>query len=592
LLLEHSEGEIKVEKSPVDEHYQAAWDELTGPEGPFAWSVQEVRGVPTRVYDQAPPNMALVWAASIAYAENEYLIYGEERMTYGQAHTQVDALASYLTSVGVGHGDRVALSMRNYPEWALAYWATLKIGAAVVGMNAWWTGAEMEFGLADSAPKALIVDEERLKRVEPELEGLRKNSSLHVIGVRVQGELPEDSIHWEDAIEKASELPSAPEIDISPEDDVCIFYTSGTTGRPKGAALTHRGAVSNLLNLGFWNAMTVTAGMKAVAAGETPAGADKQAGESNPGSVLAVPLFHVTGCNCCLHPVTAQGGRLILMYRWDAGVALELIEKERPSTFTGVPTMARELINHPDFETRDTSSLSHLGGGGAAVQPDLVHKIEKKIDGRPSTGYGLTEVNGVIAMNSAHFFTAKPESTGPVVPILESRIVSEDGEDQEAGQLGELWVRGGNVFRGYLNRPEANEEILTEGWFHTGDIGYLDDDGFLFLVDRAKDMVLRGGENVYSAEVEAAIYEHPSVAEAAVFAVPDERLGEAVGVAIVKLPGAQLTAEELQNHVRTLIASFKVPEHIWFSEEPLPRNANGKFLKRELRETLIDTPTE
>tara|TARA_B100000287_G_scaffold15569_1_gene15672 strand:- start:1681 stop:3456 length:1776 start_codon:yes stop_codon:yes gene_type:complete len=591
-LLEHSEGEIKVEKSPVDEHYQAAWDELTGPEGPFAWSVQEVRGVPTRVYDQAPPNMALVWAASIAYAENEYLIYGEERMTYGQAHTQVDALASYLTSVGVGHGDRVALSMRNYPEWALAYWATLKIGAAVVGMNAWWTGAEMEFGLADSAPKALIVDEERLKRVEPELEGLRKNISLHVIGVRVQGELPENSIHWEDAIEKASELPSAPEIDISPEDDVCIFYTSGTTGRPKGAALTHRGAVSNLLNLGFWNAMTVTAGMKAVAAGETPAGADKQAGESNPGSVLAVPLFHVTGCNCCLHPVTAQGGRLILMYRWDAGVALELIEKERPSTFTGVPTMARELINHPDFETRDTSSLSHLGGGGAAVQPDLVHKIEKKIDGRPSTGYGLTEVNGVIAMNSAHFFTAKPESTGPVVPILESRIVSEDGEDQEAGQLGELWVRGGNVFRGYLNRPEANEEILTDGWFHTGDIGYLDDDGFLFLVDRAKDMVLRGGENVYSAEVEAAIYEHPSVAEAAVFAVPDERLGEAVGVAIVKLPGAQLTAEELQNHVRTLIASFKVPEHIWFSEEPLPRNANGKFLKRELRETLIDTPTE
>ena len=581
-----------MEKSPVDEHYQAAWDELTGPEGPFAWSVQEVRGVPTRVYDQAPPNMALVWAASIAYAENEYLIYGEERMTYGQAHTQVDALASYLTSVGVGHGDRVALSMRNYPEWALAYWATLKIGAAVVGMNAWWTGAEMEFGLADSAPKALIVDEERLKRVEPELEGLRKNISLHVIGVRVQGELPEDSIHWEDAIEKASELPSAPEIDISPEDDVCIFYTSGTTGRPKGAALTHRGAVSNLLNLGFWNAMTVTAGMKAVAAGETPAGADKQAGESNPGSVLAVPLFHVTGCNCCLHPVTAQGGRLILMYRWDAGVALELIEKERPSTFTGVPTMARELINHPDFETRDTSSLSHLGGGGAAVQPDLVHKIEKKIDGRPSTGYGLTEVNGVIAMNSAHFFTAKPESTGPVVPILESRIVSEDGEDQEAGQLGELWVRGGNVFRGYLNRPEANEEILTDGWFHTGDIGYLDDDGFLFLVDRAKDMVLRGGENVYSAEVEAAIYEHPSVAEAAVFAVPDERLGEAVGVAIVKLPGAQLTAEELQNHVRTLIASFKVPEHIWFSEEPLPRNANGKFLKRELRETLIDTPTE
>ncbi len=585
-------GKISVKESPVDEHYQAAWDELTGPGAPFAWSVNEVRGVPTRVYDAAPPNMALVWAASLAYAENDYLIYGDERMTYGEAHEVVDALAVYLLSVGVGHGDRVALSMRNYPEWALAYWATLKIGAAVVGMNAWWTGPEMEFGLSDSTPKVLIADQERLERVHSELEGLRENNQLHIIGVRVEGDLPDDAIHWENAIQKAAELPPLPEIAISPEDDICIFYTSGTTGRPKGAVLTHRGAVSNLLNLGFWNTVSLTAGAKAVAAGENPSGSDKQPGESNPGSVLAVPLFHVTGCNCCLHPVTAQGGQLILMYRWDAGVALELIEKERPSTFTGVPTMARELINHPDFEKRDTSSLSHLGGGGAAVQPDLVHKIEKKIEGRPSTGYGLTEVNGVIAMNSAHFFTAKPESTGPVVPILESRIVGEDGKDQGAGQLGELWVRGGNVFRGYLNRPEANEEILTDGWFHTGDIGYLDEDGFLFLVDRAKDMVLRGGENVYSAEVEAAIYEHPSVAEAAVFAVPDERLGEAVGVAIVRLPGAELTAKELQDHVRTLIASFKAPEHIWFSEEALPRNANGKFLKRELRETLIGTPTE
>ena len=301
--------------------------------------------------------------------------------------------------------------------------------------------------------------------------------------------------------------------------------------------------------------------------------------------------FHVTGCNCCLHPITAVGGRLTLMHRWDPEVALELIERERPASLTGVPTMTRELLNSPDFERRDTSSLSHVGGGGAPVQPDLVHKIEDRLEGRPSTGYGLTEVNGVITINVGHFFMAKPASAGSPCPIMETRIVAEDGTDQGPGEHGELWVRGGNVFRGYLNRPEANAEALTDGWFHTGDIGYLDDDGFLFLVDRAKDMVLRSGENVYSAEVEAAIYEHPAVAEAAVFAVPDERHGEAVGAAIVLLPGAECSAEELRDHTRRLIAVFKVPEHLWFLDEALPTNANGKFVKRDLRDRLVGTPS-
>ena len=374
---------------------------------------------------------------------------------------------------------------------------------------------------------------------------------------------------------------------IEPDDDVCVFYTSGTTGHPKGAVLTHRGAVSNLLNLAFWSTMSKLAEQKAVEAGEPPTGSDKKVGESNPGSVLAVPLFHVTGCNCCMHPVTAVGGKLVLMHRWNPEQALEIIERERPTTFTGVPTMARELVNSPDFSKRDTSSLDSLGGGGAAVQPDLVQKIEERLEGRPSTGYGLTEVNGVITVNAAHFFLAKPESAGSPCPVMESRIVNGKGEDLPIGEEGELWVKGGNVFRGYLNRPEANKEVLTEGWFHTGDIAYFDEDGFLFLVDRAKDMVLRGGENVYSAEVEAAIYKHPSIAEAAVFAVPDERLGETVGVAIYLLPETACSTQELKDHVGSLIASFKVPEHIWFVEEALPRNANGKFLKRELKERFV-----
>ena len=577
----------------MDRHYREAWDELTAPGAPFAWSVTDVRGVPTRTYDAAPPNMAQVWAGSIVHGDADYLVYEDERMSYAEAHKAVDALAAHLSDVGVGHGDRVALALRNYPEWALAYWATVRLGAVVIGMNAWWTGPELEFGLADSTPKVMVCDAERLDRVMPHLDGLRSSGSLHLVGVRLPDEtrLPDDAVRWEDALTSATEHGPVPEPAIDPDDDLCVFYTSGTTGHPKGAVLTHRGATSNLFNLGFWQVMAASAEARAVAAGEPPPGSEKEAGESYPGSILAVPLFHVTGCNCCLHPITAVGGRLTLMHRWDPEVALELIERERPASLTGVPTMTRELLNSPDFERRDTSSLSHLGGGGAPVQPDLVHKIEDRLNGRPSTGYGLTEVNGVITINVGHFFMAKPASAGSPCPIMETRIVAEDGTDQGPGEHGELWVRGGNVFRGYLNRPEANAEALTDGWFHTGDIGYLDDDGFLFLVDRAKDMVLRSGENVYSAEVEAAIYEHPAVAEAAVFAVPDERHGEAVGAAIVLLPETECSAEELRDHTRRLIAVFKVPEHLWFLDEALPTNANGKFVKRDLQDRLVGTPS-
>jgi len=577
----------------VDRHYREAWDELTAPGAPFAWSVTDVRGVPTRTYDAAPPNMAQVWAGSIVHGDADYIVYEDERISYAEAHKAVDALAAHLSDVGVGHGDRVALALRNYPEWALAYWATVRLGAVVVGMNAWWTGPELEFGLADSTPLVMVCDAERLDRVMPHLDGLRSSGSLHLVGVRLPDEtrLPDDAVRWEDALTSATEHGPVPEPTIDPDDDLCVFYTSGTTGHPKGAVLTHRGATSNLFNLGFWQVMAASAEARAVAAGEPPPGSEKEAGESYPGSILAVPLFHVTGCNCCLHPITAVGGRLTLMHRWDPEVALELIERERPASLTGVPTMTRELLNSPDFERRDTSSLSHLGGGGAPVQPDLVHKIEDRLNGRPSTGYGLTEVNGVITINVGHFFMAKPASAGSPCPIMETRIVAEDGTDQGPGEHGELWVRGGNVFRGYLNRPEANAEALTDGWFHTGDIGYLDDDGFLFLVDRAKDMVLRSGENVYSAEVEAAIYEHPAVAEAAVFAVPDERHGEAVGAAIVLLPETECSAEELRDHTRRLIAVFKVPEHLWFLDEALPTNANGKFVKRDLQDRLVGTPS-
>jgi long-chain acyl-CoA synthetase len=302
------------------------------------------------------------------------------------------------------------------------------------------------------------------------------------------------------------------------------------------------------------------------------------------------PLFHVTACNCIMHPATVTGAKLVLTYKWDPGRALELIEREQVTTFSGVPTMSRELLMHPDWATRNTSSLQGMGGGGAALQPDLVHKIADALEGgQPSTGYGMTETCGIITANSARWFVAKPESCGPLVPTLEGKLVDEEGNDLPAGEntIGVLCVRGAIVIKGYLNRPEANAETIQDGWLNTGDIARIDKDGFVYIVDRAKDMVIRGGENVYCSEVETAIYNHDAIAEAAVFGVPDERLGEEVAAVLVLRPGASLEESALREFLAVTLAKHKIPSKVWFRDEPIPRNASGKFLKRELRKELI-----
>jgi long-chain acyl-CoA synthetase len=275
------------------------------------------------------------------------------------------------------------------------------------------------------------------------------------------------------------------------------------------------------------------------------------------------------------------------MYKWDAGEALKLIEQERITNFSGVPVMARELIAHPDFEKTDTSSLKALGGGGAQLQPDLVAKIDKTVaTARPGTGYGMTETCGVITANSADFFVDKPASCGPALPTFDTKCIDADGKTVPIGEIGEFCVRGAQVIRGYLNREEESAESIQDGWLRTGDIARIDEDGFIFIVDRLKDMVLRGGENVYCAEVEAALFDHPSVAECAVFGVPDDRLGEEVAVAIMLKPGCTDDADALRAHCATLLAKYKVPRYIWLTRDPVPRNASGKFLKRQLREEL------
>ena len=577
---------------PVIDILKQTWAELLAEGSPFAWSTQEVRGMPMRVFDTAPPNMRFVWELSAQFADRPYIVFENETITYGEAHAMVRSLAHYLVNEhGVGANDRVAIAMRNYPEWAIAYWATVVIGASAVGVNAWWTPAELEYALSDSRPKVLIADDERLERVLEVLPGVRAQAPMHIVSVRSERDLPDDASRWADHVVVSGAPDDLPPAEIHPDDDMCIFYTSGTTGFPKGAQLTHRGSVHNVLHLAFANAVTSTATAKlAAASGETDETSAPEEGEEPAQAVIMVPtpLFHVTANNCVLHPATISGGKIVLMHKWDTARALELIERERVNMFTGVPTMSREILAHPDWQTRDTSSLASLGGGGAAIQPDLVEKIDNTPGNvKPATGYGLTETSGVITAVSNAFFSARPTSAGLVMPTFEYKVLDADGNEVPTGERGELCVKGPAVVKGYINRPEATAEAIRDGWFRTGDIVYIDEDEFVHIVDRVKDMVLRGGENVYCAEVEAAIYEHPDVAEAAVFGVPDDRLGETVGAAIYLAESGTLDESELAAHLAPLIAKFKQPDHLWFVDEPLPQNANGKFVKRQLREQLL-----
>ena len=572
--------------------YAQAWDELTAPGAQFAMKEIDVRGVPIRVFESAPPSMRFVWELARGYGDADYIVYEDERYTYADSDAIIRALAAWLQEQGVQPGDRVAVAMRNYPEWVLSYWAIVSIGAACVGMNAWWTSEEIAYGLADSKPKVLIADGERVERVVPILDGLRGGDDpqpLQLLTVRYDGELPAGADRWEDVIDPAAAPDELPAVDIDPDDDACIFYTSGTTGYPKGAQLTHRGSVHNLLHLAFMTTVAATATAKQAAATGEPAAEPAPPPAQNV-FMAPTPLFHVTANNCLLHPATISGSRIVFTYKWDPARALELIEREGVTNFSGVPTMSRELLTHPDWERRDTSTLAGMGGGGAPLQPDLVDKIDKSLSGgAPSTGYGLTETHGIVTANAGPLYVAKPASCGRIVPTLDAKLVDELGEEVPEGGTGELAVRGSVVIKGYLNREEATADAIQDGWFRTGDIAQIDEDGFVYIVDRAKDMVLRGGENVYCSEVESAIYRNDQVAEVAVFGVPDDRLGEIVGAAIVPKPGATIDEDELVAELRQHMASFKVPERIWILDEELPRNANGKFVKRQLREQLLSS---
>ncbi|HEY8002943.1 MAG TPA: class I adenylate-forming enzyme family protein, partial [Phenylobacterium sp.] len=401
-------------------HYKElnqAWADLTAPGAPFEIAEIEVRGARLRSFRNAPPNVRALWLSTAAFADRDYLVYGDERITYAEAHRQVASVANWMMSVGVRPGDRVAIAMRNYPEWLLIYWAGVSIGVAVVGMNAWWTATEMAYGLNDAKPKVLFADAERIARLA-EQPGMLGEAVL--VAVRAD-KAPTGSVAWRDVAAFGGELP---QVEVDPDADACIFYTSGTTGFPKGAQLTHRGCVSNLMNMGFSGQVQALATARATGVPIDPA-----APPPIPVTLINTPLFHVTANNCAAYATSAAGGKMVLMYRWDATEALELIQRERVSGVSGVPVMARELVTHPDFAKYDTSSLLSVGGGGAQLQPDLVSKIDATVaTARPNTGYGMTETCGIITAVGGDFFVDKPASCGRAMPTFEVRIVGEAGE--------------------------------------------------------------------------------------------------------------------------------------------------------------------
>ncbi len=552
--------------------------QLTAPGQMFEIDEVVIRGVPTKIWKNAPATLADILKLSRSYGDQTFIVYEDERLTFEQ-HFRASAHFAHLlrNRFGVREGDRVSIAGRNLPEWSVAFWAAAAAGAVVVPLNAWWTGEELEFGLSDSGTKVLVVDAERAARIAPHLPALPDLEATVVVGSR--GAAPERMLPWEEVLGEVPAAIEVPEVSVVTDDDATIFYTSGTTGGPKGALGTHRNICTNPLSLFYVNARSVLrSGSESL-----PSGGDQNA------YLLSVPLFHATGCHSILVGNILAGGKLVMMYRWDAGRALELIERERINSFGGVPTMVMQVLDHPDFGRRDTSSVKSVGYGGAPAPADLVRRVQEQLDSTPaSNGYGLTETSSVSTMNSGADYLAKPDSVGPPVPVVTVKVVDPLGQEVPVGETGELWIKGPNVVKGYWKRPDATAETFSEGWLHTGDVARIDEEGFVYIVDRAKDMLIRGGENVYCVEIESVLYDHPAVDEAAVIGIPHATLGEEVGAVVHTRPGMQVTEQELQEHVRSRLAAFKVPVRVWFYQGELPRNPAGKVLKRELRNELVE----
>jgi len=563
---------------------------LTAPGARFEMDEVVIRGVRTRVWKNLPPTLREIVQLSRMYGSRDFLVYENDRATFDSFYRAAIAVAHELQSHGVRKGTRVAIIMRNLPEWVVAFYGAAILGAIVTPLNAWWTGPELEYGLVDSGTEVAFVDAERLERIAEHFVNCPDLKRVYVS--RYSDETPHPIVtRLEDVIGVVNDwgaLPdrAMPEVAIAPDDEATILYTSGTTGRPKGALGTHRNMNSNIF------ATASAAARNFLRRGEEVPVVDPLTAPQR-SSLLSVPFFHATGCFAVLNPTLVAGGKIVLMRKWDPEIAMQLIEREKINQAGGVPTIAWQLIEHPARGKYDLSSLESVSYGGAPSAPELVRRIVESFPkSLPGNGWGMTETSATCTSHSGEDYEHRPDSCGPAQAVCDLKIVGANGDILPSGEVGELWARGPNIVKGYWNKPDATAQTFVDGWVRTGDLARIDEEGFCFIIDRAKDMLIRGGENIYCIEVENVLYEHPAVMDAALIGMPHKTLGEEP-VAIVHLtPGLHASEDELRAHVAGKLAAFKVPVKVIFWAETLPRNPQGKILKTELKKIFAETGKE
>ncbi len=547
------------------------------PDAELAVETVLIDGVETPVFAKVPKNLGELYQLGLSDPDLPFLVYQDERFSFAESVVLARKLGRLLIErFQVQAGDRVAICARNSPEWCLTYMGVTLIGAIVVPMNSWWTSPELRYGLKDSGSKLVFADAARLSLLQPHLDELQVEA---VLIKPDETSAAKEFFNLLRDLEPLSDEEIA-QLEVGPEHDASIMYTSGSTGEPKGVLSTHRAIINALFTWKFVKEINEI--LRPELLEPDP--------EYQPAMLANVPLFHVTGSHAQFLNCFIYQRKFVMMYKWDAEKALELIEKERISVLHGVPTMTWEVLHSKKFASTDLSSLRAVQSGGAPRPPEHLSLMLEKFPDKalPGLGYGLTETNAIGAIITGKFYIARPNSTGrPTPPVTEVTIVDEAGNTLDNEQVGEICIKGPTIMKGYWNKPEATAEVLKDGWFHTGDIGKLDELGFLIIMDRAKDIVIRGGENIACAEVEYAIYENDAVCEVAVYGVPDLRLGEVPCASIMLKPGRSLDAEKLSEFLQHKIAAFKIPQYFFFQQEQLPRIASGKIAKKLLREQAI-----
>ena len=542
---------------------------------PLATHLEVVNGCEMEVFSNVPRNLGSVYQSVLDTADHDFLVYQDERFTFGQALDLAEKLAKILVrSYAINAGDRIAICSRNNPQWCIAFMAITLAGAIAVPMNAWWTGAELHYGLQNSGARLLFADQERLDRLNPYIASL----TLEVIAFKPDSSVAFTAFH--DLLGRKNNYDGAALPDVNAEDAATIIYTSGSTGHPKGVLSTHRAIIHALYT---WLFVKEINEILRPEIKETDP-------EFRPAILANVPLFHVTGCHAQFLLSFLYRRKFVMMYKWDEEVALQLIEQEKISVLHGVPTMTWEVMQSPNFANTDLSSLRSVHGGGTARPPDHLTMMLEKFppEAIPGLGYGLTESNAIGAIISGKFYEFNPLSTGrPSPPVTQMKIVDDRQRQLGPNEPGEICIKGPILMQGYWKDPEETRKALKDGWFHTGDIGMLDDLGFLIILDRAKDIIIRGGENIGCAEVEYSIAEHPAVNEVSVFGIPDKRLGEVPCAVVMLRENCRLDDSELRNYLTKKLAKFKIPAYIQIQFEQLPRIASGKINKKLLRDQAI-----